>query len=323
MYSKRIKQEQFEELIKQPTTKQVVELLKSFNKDFKSLEDNPKRIKINKVLDDVLIEDIKKIRRFLNNKDKKIFDYFISKYEIKCIKIVFRKLISNNHINEPANEIENWTQNLFKKIKGIENVKDDYEKFLAIIKNTQYYSSFCNYSENINDINLFEIENMIDRIYFEKMFSLAEKYNKDLKDIIGKIIDLNNIIWIYRIKRNYNFSETDINTVLIKKNYLLKKSEIDKLIESKNESEIKDILNSTYYSKYVEFNDLAVLEEITDKYIYNVCKKNFRTNIFNLTSIFSYIIMKDKQNNDIINIIEGIRYNLNRDELRKKLIIDV
>ena len=105
MYSKRIKQEQFEELIKQPTTKQVVELLKSFNKDFKSLEDNPKRIKINKVLDDVLIEDIKKIRRFLNNKDKKIFDYFISKYEIKCIKIVFRKLISNNHINEPANEI--------------------------------------------------------------------------------------------------------------------------------------------------------------------------------------------------------------------------
>lgn len=323
MYSKRIKQDQFEELIKQSTTKQVVELLKSFNKDFKKLEDNPKRVKINKVLDDILITDIKKIKRFLNKKDRNIFEYFISIYEIKCIKIVFRKIISNNHINEPANEIENWTNNMFKRIRGIENVKDDYESFLSIIKETPYYLCFSNYSEEKDAINLFEIENKLDRIYFETMYDLAKKYSDDLKDIIGKVTDLNNIIWIYRVKRNYNFSENEINNILIKKSYLLKKTEINRLIQSQNEVDIAEILKLTYYSKYIDFEDLSNLEENIDKYIYKICKKYFRTNIFNLTSIFSYIIMQEKQNNDIVNIIEGIRYNLNSDELRKKLIIDV
>lgn len=323
MYSRRIKKEQFEELIKQHTTKQAIDLLKNFNQDFKNLEDNPKRIKVNKVLDDILIKDIKKIRRLLNKKDKKIFEYFISIYEIKCIKIVFRKLVSNNHINEPANEIENWTNNLFKRIKGIENVKDDYEAFLNIIKKTQYYQIFSIYLEDINNMNLFEIENKLDKLYFENMMKLARKYNRDLEGIIGRIIDLNNIIWIYRIKKNYKFSETEIKNILINSKYLLKKSEINKLMQTENETEIKDILNLTYYAKEINFNSLENLEEFVDKYIYSICKKNFRKNIFNLTSIYSYVIMQEKQNNDIINIIEGIRYNLDSEELRRKLVIDI
>ena len=139
MYSKQITFEQFEELIKQQTTTQAVSLLKSFSPNFKNLENNPKRIKINKVLDDILIKDIKKISRLLNKNDKKVFDHFISIYKIKCLKIVFRKIISNNHINESANVIENWTNNIFNDIKGIENVKDDFEKFLSTILNASIF----------------------------------------------------------------------------------------------------------------------------------------------------------------------------------------
>ena len=320
MYSKRIKKEHFEELIKQTTTKQAIDLLKNFNSDFKSLEDNPKRIKIKKVLDDVMIKDIKKIRRLLNKNDKNIFEHFISIYEIKCIKIIFRKLVSNNYINDYSNEIENWTTNLFKRIKGIENLNDDYELFLSIIKRTPYYSIFL---DNMNNINLFEIENKLDKLYFENMIKLTQNYNTDLRDIIGRIIDLNNIIWIYRIKKNYKFSEDEIKSILIKSKYLLKKSDINQLIQVENEIQIKDVLNLTYYAKEINFNDLENLEELVDKYIYKICKKYFRKNIFNLTSIYAYVIMQEKQNNDIVNVIEGIRYNLNSEELRKKLIIDI
>lgn len=323
MFSTRIKKEQLEELIKQPTTKQAIDLLKNYNKDFKSLEDNPKRIKINKVLDDILIKDIKKIKRLLSKKDKKIFEYFISIYEIKCIKIVFRKLVSNNHINEPANEIEGWTNNLFKQIQGIENVKDDYEAFLSIIKETKYYQIFSAYSENINSASLFEIENKLDKMYFENMMKLASKYNSELEDIFGRIIDLNNVIWVYRIKKNYKFSEEETKEILINNRYLLKKSEINKLIQSENEIEIKEVLKSTYYSKEIEFDNLENIEELVDKYIYKICKKYFNKDIFNISSIYAYIIMQEKQSNDIVNIIEGIRYNLNSEELRKKLVVDI
>lgn len=322
MYSKMITKDQFEELIKQSTTKQAIALLKSYSDDYKNLEDNPKRIKLNKTLDDILIKDIKKIYRLLGKKDKDFFRDFITIYEIKCIKIIFRRLISNNHINESANEIENWTSKIFRNIEGIEKI-NNYDSFLAILQNTPYYSIFSKYSLDIDNTKIFEIENKLDKLYFEKMIELSKKNSKEVFDIIGKIIDLNNIIWIYRIKRNYKFSESQISSIIIKRTYLLKKQELNKLIEANSENEIVESLNSTYYSKSINFNNLCDLEQEVDKYIYRICKKYFRKNIFNITSIYAYIIMLEKQNNDLINVIEGIRYNLDYNELQKKLVINL
>ena len=322
MYSKLLTKEQFDELIKQSTTKQAIALLKSYSDYFKNLEDNPKRIKLNKVLDDILINDIKKIYRLLGKKDKKLFQDFITIYEIKCIKIIFRRLVSNNHLNEPANEIENWTSKIFKRIEEIEKVKN-YDSFLWVLQKTSYYSIFSNYSFDIDNTRIFEIENKLDNLYFEKLIKISKKNSKELYDIIGKIVDLNNIVWIYRIKKNYKFSDSQIKNIIIKNRYLLNKTELTELIEAENDNKIAEILNSCYYSKFLSFNNLFDLEQEVDKYIYKTCKKYFRKNIFNITSIYAYIIMLEKQNNDLINVIEGIRYNLDYTELREKLVIDI
>ena len=65
------------------------------------------------------------------------------------------------------------------------------------MKKTQYYQVFSDYVEDLNNVSLFEIENKLDKMYFENMMKLARKYNSSLEDIIGRIIDLNNIIWIF------------------------------------------------------------------------------------------------------------------------------
>ena len=318
MYAKRLSTQELEELLKQSTTRQAVALLKSLNGAFKELEDNPRRIKIKIRLDELLIEDIKKIYRLLDKNDKRIFEKFISIYEIKCIKSVFRKLSSSSTINEETNDVQNWVNKIFKNLIGIENVRN-YEEFVEKIRYTPYYSLFSQY-DSIEKINVFEIENKLDKFYFENMMESIKGYNSNLKDMIGKQIDLNNIIWICRVKKYYNFSNQKTKDILINKNYKLKKIEIEKLIEAKDENTINEILKNTYYAKYINFTDITSIEENIDRYLYRLYKKYFRGNIFDISIIYAYINMVDKENNDIINIIEGIRYNMNIDEIRKKLV---
>lgn len=319
MYAQKLKKADLEELMKQNTTTQAIALLKNLNPHFKTLEDNPRRIKIKILLDNILIQDIQKIVRLLTSTEKEIFSEFISLYEIKCIKSVFRKLSSGSVINEQTNETENWTSKLFQNLKGIAECKT-YEEFLNFIQKTRYREVFQKFSLDINEINSFELENQLDKFYFENMMKIARKHSPDLEDMIGKQIDLNNIIWIYRIKENGSFSKNQIRDILIQVYYQLKKSEIEQLLLANNEKEQSEILQKTIYGKYINFENISDLEEQVNQFLYRVYKKRFKGNIFEISAIYAYINMIELENNDIMNVVEGIRYHLKREEIRKKLL---
>lgn len=320
MYSQKIKKNDFEELLKQSTTKQAIALLKSLNTDFKNLEDNSDRTGIKVILDNILINDIIKINRLFNEKDKKVLSNFISVYEIKCIKSVFRKISSNSLLNEYTDETQIWVSKIFLNLNGIQNSRDVLS-FKEYLKRTQYYQIFNKYiNDNVN-IDVFKLENKLDKFYFEKMLKISESYNKNLFDMVGKKSDLNNIIWIYRVRKNYNFSKDSIRDILINFNYKLKKNELENLIESDNEKEFFEVLQTTYYSKYINFKYDIELENEIDRYLYNLYKKIFKADIFDIGSVYAYLNMIDDENNDIMNIIEGIRYDLDRDKLKEKLVV--
>ena len=283
------------------------------------MDDTPNRSSIKSLLDKILIKDIQKIYRLLNKIDRKIMIDFLSIYEIKSIKSAFRKLSSKSVINESVFEFENWQNVVFKNIKGIENVSD-YEEFKKFFKKTQYYKILDKFDTDIDKINIFKFENELDKLYFEKMIKVSDNYNTTLADIIGKQSDLNNISWIFRIKRNFKFSSEEIKEILISSNYKLKKQEIDELINCENEQEILQILKKTYYAQFIDFTNLNNLEANIDSYMYGIYQKYFRGSIFDIGVIYAYIKIVEMENNDIMNIVEGIRYNLDRQEIRKKLV---
>ena len=316
MYAKRIKLKDFEELLKQNNIKQVIEFLKSFNIEFSDSQNDT--IKIS--LDNILISDLQKIYRQLDKSDKKTFNQFISIYEINCITNVFRKINSNNNSNFNTNEIHNWTNSIFKNLKQLENITE-YNQFFNFMKKTKYKSIFTEYENDIEKRNIFELENKLEKFYFEKLMISAKSYNKELQDMIGKQIDLNNIIWIYRIKKNYSFfSSEQLRSILINVLYKLKKSEIQALIQANSEKEIIEILEKTYYAKYIDFKDIDELEILKDRYLYSLYKKIFRESVLNNCQMYAYIYMIEIENRNIMNIIEGIHYDLPKEEIRKKLV---
>jgi vacuolar-type H+-ATPase subunit C/Vma6 len=46
----------------------------------------------------------------------------------------------------------------------------------------------------------------------------------------------------------------------------------------------------------------------------------FRSNLLNINCVYAYLNLVEEENNDIISIIEAVRYDINRDKVLKKLI---
>ena len=301
MYSKKLKKEDLEDLMKQNHIKDAIILLKSKIDNLEDLSNEAKRLELENALDNIIIMDIKKINQYLRGNNKKIWQKYILKYKIDTIKKIYENLISQENIN-----IENaiWTNMLFEDLKPLLNTTSQ-EEFIQQIPNVKIKGIFQTSKNN------FELENSLDKYYLESFLQEVKGKNKDIEDILKFKIDLLNILWTYRCKKYYgivdenilinSFSKIDINTI----------REVEKITSIE---ELKQILSSTVYKDIIKKD----VEKDLKRALYKKSKRNFRKDILNLNTVFSYFDMIEIEKENIITIIEGIRYKLRRRNNTKK-----
>lgn len=318
MYSNNLSKEEFEELLRQSNLKEAISFIKSKFPFLENLNEKMHRKELEQELNNLFIYDILKIFKYLNKNEIKILMQFLSKYELNCVKNVFRNFTTNRDSREYLKNIDNWTAKMFKNIDGINEITEETE-FLELIKSEDYYKVFAEYEEIIENAPLEEIEVKLDKFYFEKIFNLSKKYNKNLLYLIGTEIDLLNIIWIYRAKKYFKYSENEIKEILIPINYKISKKVLEDLLNSEDFNDMKIVLNETKYRKV--FSDESKIEYDKNKYLYDINIKLFRTKLFDICTVFCNINLLDIEIKNIINIIEGIRYKLDKSEIQKKIIV--
>ena len=317
MYSNRLTKENLNDLIKQNDVKNVALMLKNKSDIFKNTQGDIDRLEIEKLLDESLLKDILKIKKLLNKSDDNLFDLFLRQYEIKCVKSILRKLYSDDKTNDIIIEnVKMRTTTLFEEIKGIETIENFDDFFKAIMRMGKYSFIKKYQDENQDNINIFEIENEIDKLYFETLYDKV-KSNNNLKKIVGSEIDLLNIEWIFRIKKYYNFDKQRLSNILINRYYKIKPFTLQNIIDTDSFDEITNILSKTYYSKL--FLSETDFEDNVDRFLYKINYKIFKEDIWSIAYIFAYINLVDYENNDIINVFEGIRYNMDKSEIIKRL----
>lgn len=318
MYSNNLSREEFEELLRQSNLKEAISFIKSKFPFLENLNEKMHRKELEQELNNLFIYDILKIFKYLNKNEIEILMQFLSKYELNCVKNVFRNVTTNRDSREYLKNIDNWTTKMFKNIDGINGITEE-TAFLELIKSEDYYKVFAEYEEIIENAPLEEIEVKLDKFYFEKIYKLAKKYNKNLLYLIGTEIDLLNVIWIYRSKKYFKYSENEIKEILIPINYKLSKKNIDDLINSEDFIDMKAVLNETKYRKV--FSDENRIEYDKNKYLYDINIKLFKTKLFDICTVFCNINLLDIEIKNIINIVEGIRYKLDKSEIQKKIIV--
>lgn len=318
MYSNNLSKEELEELLRQNNLKEAINFIKNKFPILENLNENMHRKELEQELNNLFIYDILKIFKYLSKSEIKILMQFLSKYEINCVKNVFRNVTTNRNSIEYLKNIDNWTTKMFKNIDGINQITEEND-FLELIKSEDYYKIFEEYQDVIEDAPLEEIEVKLDKFYFQKVYKLAQKTNKNLTHIIGTEIDLLNIIWIYRARKYFNYTTEETKEILIPINYKLSKKNLENLVECGDFNEIKSVLEETKYKNV--FSEENKIEYEKNKYLYNINIKLFRTKMFDICTVFCNINLIDIEIKNIINIVEGIRYKLDKEEIQKKIII--
>ncbi len=205
MYSANLSKDELKELLGLNNLKEAIYFLKTKFPSLENINEQMHRKELEQELNNLFIIDILKLYKYLNKNENKIFIQFLSKYEINCVKNVFRNVTTNRDSKIYLKNIDNWTNRIFSNIDGINQITEEKE-FLELIKGEDYYKIFKTYEEIIEDAPLEDIEVELDKFYFKETYKLAKKENKELQDMLGTEIDLLNIIWIYRSKKYFKYS---------------------------------------------------------------------------------------------------------------------
>lgn len=303
MYSEKLKKGDLEDLIKQNTIKDALIILKSKIPSLEDLPNDANRIELENALDNILIYDIKKILKYLQGTNKEIFEQYILKYKIAAIKNIYENLfvlksdITNNY----------WIQDLFTDLKALASTTKK-EDFIEKLPKEIFKEIFINSNSD------FERENKLDKYYFENFLKTIKGKNKILENLLKTKIDLLNILWAYRCSKYYGINSQD---VLINYFYKIDLNTIKKIENSKNLEDLKQSLENTIYKDIIK-NDIEI--DIR-RFMYKKSKKTFRNELIDLSMIISYFKIIETEKENIITIIEGIRYKMPSQNILDKIII--
>lgn len=264
-----------------------------------------------------------KLFKFEKGRNKNFLHIFILRYEIELLKEMLRLQKGMTLFT-----LEGGPNGYYKKHMTINVEKlaasESRQQFIENLKGSEYYKILSRFLTDKERLNIFNIEMTLDVYYFSKAWrlleTLLEKSDKPLvEESLGQETDILNVLWIYRCKKYFDPPGELLYSFIIPKGYKLKGNQLAALIEAKSVDELMALISKTPYAKIFEKNDIFT-EQHYYKYIMSVLRKAARRKPFSIMSTLLYIHEKDAEVSNIVKIVEGIRYKLDLDEIRRYLI---
>ncbi len=282
------------------------------------------RGQLEEILQEEKEREFVKLFKYENGANKRFFGVFIFRYEIELLKEMLR-MLENGILMTFADK----TNDYYKKHMSIDTQKlansQTISQFIENLKGSPYYDILSRFTANQEHLNIFSIEMTLDVYYFGRAWKiidkLLEKNDKRLvEESFGTEIDILNIMWILRCKKYFDTPKEIIYSFILPKRFKLKRDALVSLVEANGVDEAYEILKKTPYKKVFEKEDVF-MEQYYNKFIHSLQKKLSRMAPYSIMTMLSYIHEKDIEINNIIKIIEGIRYKLDMKEIEKYLII--
>ena len=263
-----------------------------------------------------------KLFKYEKGKNKKFLQVFILRHEIETLKEMLR-MIESDILYTFADTANGY----YKKHMTIDPTKlaasSDRAQFIENLRGTPYYDLLKMFATDEGHFNIFSMEMTLDVYYFNQVWRTFQKnLSKGDRELVlhsfGIEVDLLNIMWILRCKKFFDTPREIIYAFIIPKRYRLKNEYIAAMVDAKSYEEAMAEVENTPY-KGVFGND-DFFEQYYYKYVISCQHRLSRQNPYSIIKILYYIHAKSTEIANIIKLIEGIRYNLDADVIKKYLI---
>ncbi|MBU1145261.1 MAG: V-type ATPase subunit [Firmicutes bacterium] len=329
IYGTSLKQDDYLELVKKRSISEVVSYLKTkkYYKEFFSdvQENSVHRGQLEELIKKTNFNYTLRLIKFVELKDKAFYELNIIQREIDLILASIRAILSMNYEEAIAEFPIFFRRHASFDITLLSKART-FLDLLEAIEKTPFYSVLKPFLEKENsEIRYADIEYELDSCYYGCVFDQIEKnykgkVKKQLFDIFKSRIELGNIVKIYRLKKFYNAEFSEIKKAVITKYSRMSDKKLDDIISLPNADSVLHYLESSEFAKYIDEDEYIYIEYYAEKMKYNLAKRYMYFSN-DAPAVFSaYLILNEIERENLFNIIEGIRYNLEESEIKKMLI---
>lgn len=266
-----------------------------------------------------------KLYSFVGHNERKLLGFLFMKLEISVLKTALGRIFG--HERAIPGELRHTSDEFFSSHSNI-NIEllssaMSVSDVCNACKNTSYYPVLNRAASMGSDYP--DICMMLDRLFFKKLWSAAKK-SVPQGDVfikyVGMLIDYNNIMWIYRLKRFFKTPNELIYTYLIPVYYRLTSEQISAIVEASSTEEAEKLIRATKYADILSPNgDNSFIENNYKRIYYEQAKKAYKLYPETLTQVFAFFCLLMTEEENIKTIIEGIRYNISPELIRKYIYI--
>jgi V/A-type H+-transporting ATPase subunit C len=329
IYGNFLKQEDYEVLAKKRSVSEIaayLKLQKNYEESLKDIQESSiHRGQLEELIKKTNFLNTLKLVKFVELKDKSFYELNIIIREIELILATIRSIISENHEGALATFPTFFIRHASFDISQLSQVRS-YAMLLDAVKDTRFHSLLQPFAvDDRNLIKYSEIENKLDECYYDCVFEQIDanykgKLKKELQTIFRTKIELANIIKIYRLKKFYNYDSATIKDALLLKHSRLSMHKIDEIISLPDPDLMLNYLERSEYSRYMDDDDYVFIEYYAQKMKYNLAKRYMYYSSDAPKVYSALLILGEIERENLFNVIEGIRYDLEENEIKRMLI---
>lgn len=280
-------------------------------------EESLHRGQVEELIVNSLFDSYARIYRFCNREQRKALIFLSFRFEVNIIKYCLQHVFNDEYKYKGSSYDTYFSKCLKVNLEQLTTARS-IDEFIHLLKDTEYYS-LLKVIQNTHNPTLFDYEMQLDIYYFRRIWKLKDKYlkgdsNKAYTEILGKQVDLLNILWIYRSKKYYNIDSSKIYSYIIPISYKLKKKEITALIESNSIEELLNLVHTSYYVKVYGVTEITSFETLYHTLLSKIYKSNRQKYPNSMAPVQQYLYFKELEIDKLTTVLECIRYRLQPNE---------
>lgn len=331
MFGSRLKANEYETMLQKKSVSEIASFLKNETYFSTALDGINEKAIHREQLEALLRMDIfhrlEKLERYGGEEDKGFIYAFVMRSEIRLIMASVRYIITNDEEIRSGliASLPIFAQKYFSfDIKKLPDVTS-FNDLIEVLKGTPYEKIIRKYeTANMEEIDYIALEHDLEiELYQDTTKLLSVFKGKECYSTINEVIfskaELINLSAIYRLKKYFKQPSDKIYQFMLPYECFFKKREIDDLI---NNCDADEVLNrvSKRYHRFTKDLRFTSIEQYVQMIQFNMNHHIMEYYQEPSLVLLSYLLCGETEIQNLVNIIEGIRYGIAPDKIRALLV---
>lgn len=327
MYGKRFNEKDYQSLLNCSSVGEVMSYLKSHTRYATVLnnmsERDVHRGQLETVLKQQVTHEFAALSHYEIATGESFSQYLINKAEVEQL-CHFLLLLSagkpENYVFVLPPSLEAHTKIDLKALPKAKN----YDEFLNALDS--HYKKLLQplKPSDGNTIDVPKIENVLYTDMFDNLFDIIENHTsgqekKALIEMFSTRIDLMNFVRVLRLQKYYHLKPAEIRAMLFPHGSV-REAVLMEMCSSQSPKELFAVAAQSSVGKRIAKMEYNYAGEIDRRGCYDYTRRQIRFSTVPTVVMMSYIVLVQTELSNIINIIEGVRYKVDPDTIKKLLI---